>query len=278
VEPYAVSRFTLVVHTLVACLEAECNIAGNDDGDKVRHGRAGDEQSRCTFRKPENVSHPPGNLPFHFDRDLIAASGVDVQSRGQHFRQHPGRCAAAIHPAHEARMHIARSERQDGIHELSVDLSQRRRSGGNRGLKPVPHALRDGLPHRPLAYVLDVIDDVVQHLVGLDSKLFPILWIEGLRIAPGKGLTYWLAFTLLNLRHSSPVQTHTTVRPAQCMQFQAQARPTVAATEIAVRSLENPEILRCLRKSDCSTVVRGTPKPSFGSNTTRRAGWFIRTF
>ncbi len=38
---------------------------------------------------------------------MIPPAQIGVQPRRKHFRQHPRRVSAAMHPAHETRVHIA---------------------------------------------------------------------------------------------------------------------------------------------------------------------------
>ncbi len=76
--------------------------------------------------EPQHLGGPGDNLSLHFDRRMIASAEVCVQPAGQHLRQHAHRVAAAMHPAHEARMQVAG---RIGLHqalEILIDRFRRR--------------------------------------------------------------------------------------------------------------------------------------------------------
>ena len=83
-----------------------------------------------------------------------------------------------MNPAHKSGMNVSRRERQDVVHELLMDVGERARCNWNRGRKSLPYLVRYGLPNRTLAYVLAVVENVVEHAVRLRSQTIPIRWIE----------------------------------------------------------------------------------------------------
>src|SRR5580698_2540993 len=170
-----------------AHVKSKRGVASNDDGDKICHRCSGYKQSSSSLGKTEYLSHPIGNLTLNLDGHLIAATQVRVQSCSQHFRQHPDRSAAAVHPPHETGVGVTHSKRQDVVHELLMDIGEL--GGRYRDLaaaKVGPHFLRDGLPNRALADVLRVTKHVVEHRVRLGAKALPIAWIEGLVLISGR--------------------------------------------------------------------------------------------
>ncbi len=74
--------------------------------------------------KPKIACIQQRDLTLDLDGNLIAAAEIGVQSRGQHFRQHAYGSAAAVDPAHETGMNIARRERQDVVHELLMNFGE----------------------------------------------------------------------------------------------------------------------------------------------------------
>jgi hypothetical protein len=66
-------------HPATTHFEAQRPIAGDDHSDQVGHRRSSNEQTRCAFRKAEDRTHPPGYLPLHLHRSMIAASEVRIQ-------------------------------------------------------------------------------------------------------------------------------------------------------------------------------------------------------
>ncbi len=109
---------------------------------------------------------------------MIAATQVGVQPRRQHLRQHTGGRAAAMHPAHEAWMHVARRIRQDVPHELLVYGSESGRRGGKAALEPGSNLLRNRLPHRTFSNILYVVEHVVEHTMAIGPETRPIRRVE----------------------------------------------------------------------------------------------------
>ncbi len=164
--------------------EAQFGIAGQQDADQIRERRAGDEQPGSAFRKPEKALHPANHLALHFDGNVIASTQVGVQRGSQHFRQHSNRSAAAMHPAHETGMHITGRVGQDVAHEFVMNGGQVGGGLGKIAMEPGAHLIGDRLPDRPLANVLDIVERIFEHLVGLIAKGRPILGVE--RLAAGR--------------------------------------------------------------------------------------------
>jgi len=114
-------------HALAPNLAAKLGIASHYHGDEIRHRRSSNKKSGCGFWKAEDRLHPARDLTLDLDGNLIAAAEIGVQSRRQHFRKHANGSAAAVDPAHETRMNVARREGQDVLHELLMDFGERRR-------------------------------------------------------------------------------------------------------------------------------------------------------
>ena len=91
--------------------------------------------------KAEHLAHPFDDLPFDLDRHVIASAEIGVEPGRQHLRQHADRRAAAMHPAHEARMHVAGRIGHDEIGEFPVDLAEigRRGAEASRETARGPH-------------------------------------------------------------------------------------------------------------------------------------------
>src|ERR1039458_8792145 len=146
-------------------LETQLGIAGNQDADEVGHRGSRDKQAGRAFRKAEDPLHPPDNLALHVDRDVIAPSQVGVQAGCEHLRQHAYGCAASMHPAHEARVHIASGEGQDIAHEFPMHGRKIGRRLGKFATEAGPHFVGNRLPDGTFADVFDVIENVVEHPV-----------------------------------------------------------------------------------------------------------------
>ncbi len=153
--------------------------ARHQNGEQVCHRCAGDEYPAGAQRKPEHLARPSDDLALHFHRHVIAPAEIGVQSARQHFGQHTHRRAAAMHPAHETGMHIARRIRHDVIGELLIGVFQFGRLARQGGTKMRARRVGNGLPHRALADMFDVIDHVVEHAMPQGAQRAPILGIEG---------------------------------------------------------------------------------------------------
>ena len=172
-EPFGLPRDARAAH-----LEAQLGIAGNQHADEVGHRGSGDKQAGGAFGKSENALHPADNLALHFDGNVIASAEIGVQAGRQHLRQHADGRAAAMHPAHEAGMHVAGGVGQDIAHEFPVHGGQIGRRFGKIAAEPGAHLIGNRLPDGTLADVLDVVEHVVQHAVRLAAKARPIFGIK----------------------------------------------------------------------------------------------------
>jgi hypothetical protein len=150
----------------------------DDDREEIRHRRTRDEDSARRLREREHLPGPFDDLALDLDRNVIAAAEVRIESSGEHLRQHAHDVAAAVHPPHEPRMHVARGVRQHVLREFSVDIRQLGRRARQRGTESRAHLVGDGLPHRTLADVLDVVEHVVEHDVRLPAHGGPIVGVQ----------------------------------------------------------------------------------------------------
>ena len=114
------------------------------------------------------------HLPLHLDRHVIAAAEIRIEAGRKHVRQHADRISASVHPPHEAGVRIAGRERKHIAHELAVDGREIGATNRNRFTQTVTHGVRDRLPGRPFADVLDVIENIIEHLVPLGTQIRPI--------------------------------------------------------------------------------------------------------
>ena len=158
--------------------ETQGHVAGDQRTDEIRHRSAGHEQTRGGLGKAKDGLHPADDLALHFDRDVIAAAQVRVETGGQHLGHDANGRSPAMHPAHESGVHIAGRVRQDVVHESAVNLRQIGGRVGHRIAKVSPNLSRDGLPDGTLANVLDIVQSIVEHLVSLHSECGPVVGIE----------------------------------------------------------------------------------------------------
>ena len=133
---------------LRAHLGPEFSAAGDQYRDQRGHRSAGHEQAAGGVWKAEQFAYPAQHLPFDFDGHLVASTKVRIQAGSQHLCQHPHRRAAAMHPAHKARVGIACRIRQDGLHESLVGCSNIRRLLRQRLAELLTHAVGYRLPDR----------------------------------------------------------------------------------------------------------------------------------
>ena len=164
--------------TRASHFETQGHVAGDQRADEIRHRSAGHEQTRSGLGKAEDGLHPAHDLALHFDRDVVAAAQVRVETGRQHLGQDSGGRSPAMHPAHESGMHIAGRVRQDVVHEAAVNLRKIGRRVGHRIAKVSPNLSRNGLPDRTLADVLDIVQSIVEHPVSLRSECGPVVRIE----------------------------------------------------------------------------------------------------
>ncbi len=109
---------------------------------------------------------------------MIPAGQIRIQPGREHFRQHSRRVAAAMHPPHETRVHVAGGIRQDLFQKLLVDRAQ----FSPRNRKPIAktgaHRLRHRLPYGTFADLLQIVEHIVQHAMALIAKQRPILRVQ----------------------------------------------------------------------------------------------------
>ena len=85
-----------------------------------------------------------------------------------------------MHPAHEARMHIAGRVRHDVIGEFAVDLGEIGRPPRKFGAKARANVIGNRRPDRALADIGDVIEHVIKHAMTLRAQIAPAFGIERL--------------------------------------------------------------------------------------------------
>ncbi len=168
---------------------AEPRRARHHHGDEVGHRGAGDEQPARALGEAEELAAPGDHLALHVDGGVLAAADVGVHPGGEELGEHPRGRAAAVDPADEAGVDVARGEGEDGLAELVVEGVERRRPGGQRRRDPLAHGRGDGPPRRPLAHVAQVVDHVVEHAVpgrpeGLPVDRIQRLLVHGLLRSP----------------------------------------------------------------------------------------------
>ena len=174
---------------VAAHLDAQFARARDQHAEQIGHRRTGDEQPACRAGKFEQLTQPVHDLPLNFDRHVVAAAEIGVEAGGEHLRQHAGHAAAAMHPAHEAGVHIAGGERENVAHEFVVHGGKTGRSARDVRLEAGAHAVRNRFPHRALADVLDVIENIVEHPVPLGTGALPIH-----RVETAAGIGEWVGY------------------------------------------------------------------------------------
>ena len=169
---------------VAAHVEPQCAGARDQHAEQIGHRRAGDEQPARGVWKIEQLAQPMRNLPFDFDRHMVAAAEIGVEAGGEHLGQHAGHVAAAMHPAHEAGMGVAGGEGKNVAHERVMHGGEIGRCGRHGLAITGAHVVRDRLPHRALADVLDVVENIVEHPVPLRAGARPVRRVQ---IAAGNG-------------------------------------------------------------------------------------------
>ncbi len=150
----------------------------HDKRREIRHGRAGEEHARRAAGVAQRLGHPSRNLLLDSDADVIAAAAIHIERRRRHLRDHADRRTCAMHPAHEARMTIARRVRNNVRPHIVEHVAKLAPLARQAFRKPLAHLIGRGPPNRLLAYGLDMGDHVVQHRMREASKLAPIARIE----------------------------------------------------------------------------------------------------
>lgn len=147
-------------------------------GHQIGHRGPGHEKSAGALWKAEQLPRPIDDLPLDLDRRMVAAAQIGVQSGRQHLGKHADHCAAAMHPAHEAGMDVARGVGNDELVEVAIDVGEIGRSARQLAAKAPPCRLGHRLPDRAVADAGDVIDHVVEHAVPLRTQLVPVLRVQ----------------------------------------------------------------------------------------------------
>ena len=145
---------------------------------QVRHRRSRHEDAARAFRKAEHGPRPFRDLTFNFNRHMIAAAEIGVQSGRQHLRQHADHRAAAVHPSHEAGMNIAGRIRRDELRIFAIDIAEIGRLPRDFCAKPRANLVRDRAPHRLISNIGDGVDRVIEHAMRLRAHLIPVRRIE----------------------------------------------------------------------------------------------------
>ncbi len=130
------------------------------------------------MREAEHLAHPFDDLAFDLDWHVIAPAEIGVEPRRQHFRQHADRGAAAVHPAHEARMHIAGGIGNDEVGEFPVDFIEIGSVARKGFAKPGADRLGYRLPDRAIPDVGGIVEHVVEHAMTKRADLVPVIGIE----------------------------------------------------------------------------------------------------
>ena len=83
-----------------------------------------------------------------------------------------------MHPPHEARVQVARTVGKHVMEECLVHVLQWGGLHGQGGVEAGPDRVRHGLPYGTRPQALEMIEHVVQHAVGLEASLWPIVGIK----------------------------------------------------------------------------------------------------
>ncbi len=99
----------------------QCGASGDEHGDHVGHGGAGEEHPGRLPRHADHLGRPVDHQPLHLDGGMVAAAAIHVENAGEKFREQAGGTAAAVHPAHHARVLVGAGKGQDKAAEILVD-------------------------------------------------------------------------------------------------------------------------------------------------------------
>ena len=83
-----------------------------------------------------------------------------------------------MHPTHEAGMGIAHCIGQNVSHEGVMHRRQIIGLCRQCFAKPGAHILRNRLPHRPLADMLQIVEHIIEHAMSLRAQLGPVFRIK----------------------------------------------------------------------------------------------------
>ncbi len=166
--------------TALPCFSSERRCTRHQHRHQIGHRCAGDENAARARREAEHLAGPFDDLPFDLDRHMVAAAEIGVEPGRQHFREHADGRAAAMHPAHEARMHVAGRIGHDEVGEHAIDVAEIGRLLRKLLAKLRPHRIGNRLPDWTLADRCDVVDHVIEHAMTLGAEFVPVLRIERL--------------------------------------------------------------------------------------------------
>ena len=109
---------------------------------------------------------------------MIAASQIRVETSGQHLRQDAGGSSSAMYPSHETGVRIAGCVRQNVAQESAMNRGKVGRRVRHRLAKALPHLAGNRLPDGTLTDVLDIVESILEHLVGLNPECRPVGGVE----------------------------------------------------------------------------------------------------
>jgi len=110
---------------------------------------------------------------------LSATTEVGVEASGKQFGEHADGGAGTLDPAEKGGMRVRGGVGEDVVEKFLVNFCEWRGGGGERNIEATTSFGRGGLPDRALANVLSVVEDVVEHVVGLGAEGLPVGRIEG---------------------------------------------------------------------------------------------------
>ena len=151
--------------------------AGDGDGDEVGHRAAGDQNAGGFGRHADHLGGPGHHLAFDQHGGVIAAADVGVEAGGDHFGQHSHHIAAAMDPAHEARVGVA-GDVSDQAFDVLIDFSGFGGCERERKVQRIAHFGGHFTPGGDVAEIAQVIDHIVHHAMAEGADLLPISGIE----------------------------------------------------------------------------------------------------
>ncbi len=115
---------------------------------------------------------------LNLDRHMVASTEVCIHAGRQHFGKHADRRASILDPAHESGGCVSTRTRQDRVHELQPDITQRSGNARERFVNRRQHLGRRLLPDRLIPQRLEMVEHIVQHPMAITAQVTPRDGIE----------------------------------------------------------------------------------------------------
>ncbi len=166
------------LHALSSQVDPRGRVAGDRETDEVRHRCSAHQQPAGRRRQADDLLAPVDDLGLDVVPDVVAATHVRVEHRGEEIAERAERGTRAHVPRPEPRMRVAHAERGYRLAKLLVDGSGILRRHRQRRMETRDDLLGQRLPDRACTHGGEVVDRVVDRTMGQRAKRVPVRRVQ----------------------------------------------------------------------------------------------------